>query len=383
MACLRCMNLVLYLSPDSILLKSGVADSAVRSIGLTDDKQSQEAGIQTHAAADATIIANSVSYLHPASESQFGDTEEMGLNFMMLCEPEEPQSELHMILSSEASSRFEEFCGPTLLASDTEPEVSSFDIVDEDVEGCNKTRYVGLVKDNHIDLEGRTTVVDRFTYDIPWLSSKRPVIPDLNAIKKALDADRKFCDRLRESGHLDSYSLSAKVRDALPPCDLNQGRFEDLYNSLKLQLRHQYYDPGDIIKLRAEFNSLKQKSGELVSDHLYTVDQYASRLRLQGDVVTDDQLYDLLCNSLMAPYNDWILAYRLQNVAYEHARMMVLSRSRSLNKQQTQSMEKTLPTLLRSPVTEVHIAKTVDTYPQESCGRMKRRLKCWPYHLNL
>ncbi|EER02418.1 hypothetical protein Pmar_PMAR007451, partial [Perkinsus marinus ATCC 50983] len=179
------------------------------------------------------------------------------------------------------------------------------------------------------------------------------------------------------------YSLSAKVRDALPPCDLNQGRFEDLYNSLKLQLRHQYYDPGDIIKLRAEFNSLKQKSGELVSDHLYTVDQYASRLRLQGDVVTDDQLYDLLCNSLMAPYNDWILAYRLQNVAYEHARMMVLSRSRSLNKQQTQSMEKTLPTLLRSPVTEVHIAKTVDTYPQESCGRMKRRLKCWPYHLNL
>ncbi|EER19520.1 hypothetical protein Pmar_PMAR012501 [Perkinsus marinus ATCC 50983] len=206
MAGLRCMNLVLYLSPDSILLKSGVADSAVRSIGLTDDKQSQEAGIQTHAAADATIIANSVSYLHPASESQFGDTEEMGLNFMMLCEPEEPQSELHMILSSEVSSRFEEFCGPTLLASDTEPEVSSVDIVDEDVEGCNKTRFIGFVKDNHIDLEGRTTVVDRFTYGIPWLSSKRPVIPDLNAIKKALDADRKFSDHLRESGHLDSYA---------------------------------------------------------------------------------------------------------------------------------------------------------------------------------
>ncbi|KAF4659970.1 hypothetical protein FOL47_007366 [Perkinsus chesapeaki] len=194
MASLRSLRLMLYLSPDSVLLKSGVSDSAIRSLSSST---SEDTGCRAMASDKV------VSLLYKASESQFGE-KQVGLDLMLLCEPECHQSMLCSVLTERMPPEFSDLEGSTLPSSERGLEDPSSPSSDED--GNNKTLFVGLTPADHLTIEGQKKDVSRYTYSIPWLADKRPVVPDRRTIEKAIHADRKFCDRLQESGHLDAYS---------------------------------------------------------------------------------------------------------------------------------------------------------------------------------
>ncbi|KAF4649966.1 hypothetical protein FOL47_001545 [Perkinsus chesapeaki] len=125
------------------------------------------------------------------------------------------------------------------------------------------------------------------------------------------------------------YSVSDNVKDVLQDRDLTLLPEASLYEQLRKELLTLYYDAGDNSRLRKSLNTIVHRSDMSLAAFFEEVESIVARLRLQGSVVTEDELYDLYCATLRPPYSDWILTYRLDSVPYERARLLMLSRSRS------------------------------------------------------
>ncbi|KAF4650837.1 hypothetical protein FOL47_000814, partial [Perkinsus chesapeaki] len=109
------------------------------------------------------------------------------------------------------------------------------------------------------------------------------------------------------------YSVDSSVRDGLPPCDLTPGSPGELYECLKAELKQHHSDPTDVLALRHSFNTLVQGTSVSLTEHLSIIDDLVNRLRLQGDTP-------------MSP--DWALAYRLDGVSLNEARLRMTGRAK-------------------------------------------------------
>ncbi|KAF4734901.1 hypothetical protein FOZ63_024737, partial [Perkinsus olseni] len=229
--------------------------------------------------------------------------------------------------------------------------------------------------------EARQEIVNTGLAAKPWKITKDgPTITGHLAQIERLLKQTAIDERSATAYFVLYYSIDSSVKDVLQDRDLSLLPPSTLYANLRKELHTLYYDAGDNSRLRKRLNTLTHRSDVTLASFFQEVESIVSRLRLQGSIVSEDELYDLYCASLRPPYNDWILAYRLDEVPFHRARLLMLSRSRSLEFQSSQSpAEKFIDSSTPLQV----VSATPDQQNQrffvdfDKLRRENRCLRCW------
>ncbi|KAF4748557.1 hypothetical protein FOZ62_024481, partial [Perkinsus olseni] len=131
------------------------------------------------------------------------------------------------------------------------------------------------------------------------------------------------------------YSLSQSVRNRVdarlgPKNDYDIrgdifAHFDGRYQALRSALLTLYLDPSEASRLRRQWHDLRMTPEMSFREFVVKLDHLEGELALQGDILSDNDVWDKLTHCCRAPFDDWALTYRLEKMDLAVARSYIES----------------------------------------------------------